>query len=205
MREAITSKSLKPSSQNRKTTPNYTMRQLGFVFCLVISLFLCFPGCGGKSTQPKDEEQLPSGSSQVDVLAGNCTADEFKVNGVRTIAPVGKLFFAHPESHCSIPISAGEHVLTFQFGLLDSALATTPKPGGVKFEVAILRSNGSQTNLWSQELDPVANSADRGSHSQSLKISANAGDRILFTTLARAGKLNNWAYWSQIDIQDSAH
>jgi hypothetical protein len=183
------------------------MRQLGFVSCLIISLFLCFPGCGGKSTQPQGEEQPTSASSQslLEALAGNCTVDEFKINGIRTIAPVGRLFFAHPESRCSIPISAGQHVLTFQFGLLDSALATTPKPGGVKFEVAILRPEGSQTSLWSQALDPVANSADRGSHSQSLKISANAGDRILFTTLAPAGKLNNWAYWSQLDIQDSAH
>jgi hypothetical protein len=133
------------------------------------------------------------------MLSENKLTDEFGVDGVRSMAPMGQILFAHPHSVFALPLSDQMRSIQFGYGIADGALAADPKPGGVEFRVILEDSKGQKKNLWTGSLKPVAQEADRGTHKASVDIPAG-GNRLLFETVAPHQPKNEWAYWSEFSI-----
>jgi len=169
---------------------------------IATALLVCF-GCGNKEvskTANDTGKNTGQPKTMLEVLAGNCTIDQFHINGIHNDPGVGQIFFAHPYSQCAIPAAGQSGFVRFYFGILDGARLTSPKTGGVEFRLSAENSGSAPKLLWSRSLDPVKNAFDRGQQQAILRIDGSGTQRITLETKPISGPLNNWSYWSKVSL-----
>jgi hypothetical protein len=137
-------------------------------------------------------------SNGIDELAANKLADEFGIDGVRTLPSVGRVLFANPRSRFELPTARGTRSVHFEFGIYDTALATKPPTQGVVFRLLLKRASGGDSVLWSQALNPVSRPEDRGVHESTVPVDAREPDQLIFETLPIHNAENAWAYWRHV-------
>jgi hypothetical protein len=174
-------------------------RDVASRWAVVVLVFSSLAACSREAADNKSKQAQPAKvPTTLEVMASGCTVDEFHVNGLRQNASAGQIYFAHPQSVCSIEIPAGTRYVRFAFGVDDGAIVATPKTGGVVFKISSQGSTASQ--LWSRTLNPATVSSDRGLQTGLLKLETPAPARLVFETAALAGKTNNWAYWARLSL-----
>src|SRR4051812_34304409 len=107
---------------------------------LLLSMgLLHFIGCSRDPTPtPKQSDAAPAkAQSMLETLAGNCPVYEFKINGLRSVASLGQIYFAHPKSTCILSVAPNVKYLRFGYGIDDTALVASPKTGGVLFRISM--------------------------------------------------------------------
>ena len=102
--------------------------------------------------------------------------------------------------------------LSIGFGLLDAAWQESEgaiasnhnlSVDGVMFRVSAISTEGEETLLFSQWLDPHENEADRGEKQATVTLPAQT-DRIVLKTLKGPNENDNWdwSYWSKFEMSD---
>lgn len=164
----------------------------------MVPALLTLAACNREEPRKTAAPEPAKSQIPLEVLASNCSIDQFKVNGLRTNSSLGQIFFAHPKSACSWTPPANAKYLFFGYGIDDGALSAKPKTGGVAFRISERTPAGENKALWSRSLDPVSAPADRGLQSGVFTLALSGGSQLVFETEPLAGAQNNWAYWTKL-------
>jgi hypothetical protein len=105
----------------------------------------------------------------------------------------GTMTFARPET---------ARRLTGEFGITDGAFTGPNRTDGAEFAVEMEDANGRTEVIWRQTLAPLTVPADRGPHSFTVELPANAVRvRLQTRTGAKGDGSWDWTYWSSIRFQ----
>jgi hypothetical protein len=148
---------------------------------------------------PAESSRLSTGFPSTETLAANKLFDQFGVDGLRNLPPLGEIVFANPASRFALP---GEHIqhVRFQFGVFNSALQASPPPDGVIFRVILKHSTGHEDVLWMRTLTPVSRPEDRGMQDAELSVNGSSEDQLIFETLPVKNPISNWAFWRGVMV-----
>jgi hypothetical protein len=115
------------------------------------------------------------------------------------------VILAHPVSELSFHPPAGATRITAEFGLNAAAYAPDAKAvtDGVVIEISELRANGLRRVLYQRELNPAAVPGDRGPQAVTLDTAGPFDGTLVFRITAgpRDNLVNDWAYWSRIEVR----
>jgi hypothetical protein len=138
--------------------------------------------------------------SLLHTLARNKVVDQFGIDGIRDIPPVGEILFATPSSRFAVQANEA-HLVRFEFGILDSALQAAPPPDGVIFRVVLRHSDRGEAVLWTRSLKPLSEPADRGIQKAEVTVSGGSSDQLIFETLPVKNPVSNWAFWRNLVVE----
>ncbi len=148
----------------------------------------------------EDSGGADSGVLSTDSLGANKLLDQFGIDGLRDVPPLGRIIFANPPSRFALP-GSGIKKVRFQFGILDSALQVSPPPDGVIFRLLLKHRTGVEDVLWTDSLKPLSRSEDRGVKSVEVNMHATTTDQLIFETLPVKNPISNWSYWRSVVVQ----
>ena len=139
-------------------------------------------------------------SDLTDLVATGKRLDQFHINDLRDIPPLGRVLFAHPRSQFVLPVHG--KTVQFEFGIVGSAVTAVPPTDGVEFRVLAETTDArGSVVLWSKKLDPLGSPSDRRPQSATVTVSGNASS-IVFETLPGETSTSDWAYWRNIRVQN---
>lgn len=123
-------------------------------------------------------------------------------NGFNELSQDGRMVtYVHAPAELVFPRPAALHRLTGSCGLLASAYSEKEATEGARFIIEGEDADGRRVELWSRELDPQSDPADRGFIPFAVSL-PDGPVRLVFRTDARAGHGVNrgWTFWHALRL-----
>jgi hypothetical protein len=168
-----------------------------------IALGLITVACSREQGPAVKENAAPqptsTGDTLTDQLATGCSEDQFNINGMRSDPELGPVFFAHPQSQCSLPVQPDYKYVRFSFGIFDTAIMANPPTDGVDFRLLGQGPSGQLVPIWERSLRPATVQGDKGP--QSAVVPLIGLTKLVFETKPASTSKNDWAYWRGIALE----
>ena len=109
----------------------------------------------------------------------------------------------HPDSDIWVTPPAGATRITIEYGIVPGAYtaADHDPTDGVEFIVDGELPNAPARTLYSRQLDPAKNPADRAVQSQTFEYQPRPGETLVFRTRPGASASFDWAFWQRIAVE----
>lgn len=106
----------------------------------------------------------------------------------------------HAPAEATFPVRPGVNRVSVGFGLLPGSYSGEARTDGVEFSLIATWPNGRTRVLWSRYLDPLRNTADRGTQFADVDLPADPVSHVtLRTAEGPAGDDRwDWSYWTRI-------
>ncbi len=120
----------------------------------------------------------------------------------------GKLvLLARAPSRIETMIPSGMKKLSVGYGIADIAWQragqqpSANKADGVEFRILAISADGKERVLFTNLLNPVINSEDRGVKKAEINLTGVEAKKIILETLPRQNSLWDWSYWSETTLE----
>jgi hypothetical protein len=119
-----------------------------------------------------------------------------------TLPPARRALLVHATGTMTFARPEAARRLTGEFGITDGAFTGPNRTDGAEFAVEVQDDTGRTMVIWRQTLAPLTVPADRGTHSFTVELPANAVRvRLQTRTGAKGDGSWDWTYWSSLRFQ----
>ena len=127
------------------------------------------------------------------------------IEGELRKVPLGDryVWLAHAPARASIEIEGNERSLSFEFGILEEAIAGALQQNagdGVEFRI-ISEKNGKEKLLFAQKLQPIGNPSDLEVQKARIDLDRVDTEKIILETLPGQNNQWDWSYWSKLTAE----
>ena len=113
-------------------------------------------------------------------------------------------WLAHAPMKTTIRLRGTEQSFSANFGILNNAVKSALEEDvgdGVEFKIIALQRNGEEKTLFSRDLQPKENEADRGTQQVSIDLSQIDATQLILETIEGENTFYDWSYWSELQLK----